>query len=355
MLKHWFLDAEMINSDPASVTFKTSEGESIQINKYFLFLYDAFYQSVLNEIMVENIVFIFEGVTLNELILLREQIYRKHLQCGAHSHLAKENQLKESEADPNIDGKTQDTGENKDDLENSENISSDGSLILACPFKCDEVPEGSWTVDTLFAHIFSKHRCDVKNNFFVSIDTFIDKLGSELSSFKCALKCERSVKNYSDLRALKTHYHRCHEEDPVICSNCGESFQNSIAHSAHNQKCHVDKKECDLCPGKTFKNLYQHVYWFHNKERKLECEAEGCSLKFRDIFDLRTHTRVVHNKEKPFVCDKCGIKMAQMHNLKVHRIKVHREKNLTFKEYKEMVRSGQHSFLPSNSEIPIAM
>ena len=352
MLKHWFSDAEMNVSDPASVIFKTSEGESIHINKYFLFLYDAFYRSILDTIIEGNLIFIFEGATLDELILLREQIHQKHLQCGAHSPRAKDNQMKESVTDPNQDGKLKD--KNKDDLETSENISSDGTLILACPFKCDEIPEGGWTVDTLFAHIFSKHRSDVKNNFFVSIDTFIDRLGSELSSMKCALKCERARMDYSDLRALRTHYHRCHEEDPVICSNCGDSFQNSMTHSDHIFKCQGVKNNCDLCPGKKVKDLRYHMYWFH-KERNLNCEVKGCSLKFKVAFELKTHTREVHNKEKPFVCDKCGIKMARIQNLKVHRIKVHREKNLTFKEYKEMIRSGQHKFLPRESEIPTIM
>ena len=106
MLKHWFSDAEMNVSDPASVIFKTSEGESIHINKYFLFLYDAFYRSILDTIIEGNLVFIFEGATLNELILLREQIHQKHLQCGdPHSPRAKDNQMKERVKDPNQDGK----------------------------------------------------------------------------------------------------------------------------------------------------------------------------------------------------------------------------------------------------------
>ena len=165
--------------------------------------------------MDEGLVFIFEGATLDDLTLLREQIYQKHLQCSDHSQLLEDHQKNEMYEDikglikreSDKDGKdenkedTNDTNkatesdedgklqeQDKDVLATFKDNSSSDSLTLECPFNCDEVPGSDWTVDTLFAHIFSKHWSDVKNNFFVSIDTFIDRLGSELSSFKCALK-----------------------------------------------------------------------------------------------------------------------------------------------------------------------
>ena len=92
-----------------------------------------------------------------------------------------------------------------------------------------------------------------------------------------------------------------------------------------------------------------------HEEKKFECEVDGCKLRFITTADRKKHIKVVHKKEKPFVCDKCGIRMAQLFNLKDHRIKVHREGKLTFKEYKEMIRSGNHNFVPKESEIPIYM
>ena len=75
-------------SDPASVTFKSCEGKSIEVNKYFLFLYDAFYRSILNENIEESLVFIFEGASFDEIIVLRDQILQKHLQCIDHTQIS---------------------------------------------------------------------------------------------------------------------------------------------------------------------------------------------------------------------------------------------------------------------------
>ena len=173
----------------------------------------------------------------------------------------------------------------------------------------------------------------------------MDRLTSKLSSKKCALKCKRSGNVYSDLVALKTHYYRCHAEEPVICTNCGDTFTNPMTYKDHTRSCHVQTKECSLCDGKAFKFIKNHMKRFHG-EKKIKCQLDGCSLKFTDNTELKKHTRIVHKKEKPFVCDKCGTKMAQFLNLRDHRMKMHRQDRLTYKEYKEMIRSGQHTFLP---------
>ena len=77
--------SHLVNSDSACVTFRSYDGRSIKINKYFLFLYDAFYKSILEDNMEESLVFIFEGATFDELILYRDQVHQKHLQCVDHS------------------------------------------------------------------------------------------------------------------------------------------------------------------------------------------------------------------------------------------------------------------------------
>ena len=354
----------------------------IQVNKYFLFLYNEFYRSILDECMDEGIVFIFDQATLDDLTLLREQIYQKHLQCSDHSQLLEDHQKNEMNEDikglikreSDKDGKdenkedTNDTNkatesdedgklqeQDKDVLATFKDNSSSDPLTLECPFKCDEVPDSDWTVETLFAHIFSKHWSDVRNNFYVSIDTFIERLGSELSSQKCAFKCEIS-RNYADLRALRDHYHRCHTDEPVICSNCGDSFKNSKTYYGHTRHCHAVQKTCDLCNnGKTYKRIYHHMYQHHNREKNINCEVEGCSISVKRLHELEIHTRIVHKKEKPFVCEKCGTKMSKFQNLKIHRKKVHSEKFFNFNDYKEMIKSGQHNFVPKGSKIPKIM
>ena len=351
---------DIFDSDSACVKFKTcDDGRSIQVNRYFLFLYDAFYKSILKENMENSLVFIFEGATFDELNLLKEQIYQKHLQCGDHSESSKDDQKNERNEDTNdivkaIEPYDEATKQSKDTNIAEDKISLD-SLLMECPFNCDEVPDTGWTADSLFAHIFSKHRSDVKNNFYVSIDTFIERLGSELSSQKCAFKCEIS-RNYADLRALRDHYHRCHTDEPVICSNCGDSFKNSKTYYGHTRHCHAVQKTCDLCNnGKTYKRIYHHMYQHHNREKNINCEVEGCSISVKRLHELEIHTRIVHKKEKPFVCEKCGTKMSKFQNLKIHRKKVHSEKFFNFNDYKEMIKSGQHNFVPKGSKIPKIM
>ena len=100
--------------------------------------------------------------------------------------------------------------------------------------------------------------------------------------------------------------------------------------------------------------MKRHMRQAHG-ENKIKCNEDGCSLKFFRNADLKNHTRVVHKKEKPFVCDKCGTKMARFFNLIDHRIKVHKEINITFKEYKDMIREGHHNFISKDSKIPIYM
>ena len=353
----------LVHPDPTCVRFKSCEGKSIEINKYFLFLYDAFYRSILDDRMEESLVFIFDGASFDELIVLRENILQKHLQCIDHAQISNQKMDIEdckinSVSDPSqvLSNETNYNPEKRNFDEDHENRNVDDDLILECPFNCKDVPESKWTPDLLFAHIFSKHDDDVKNNFYVSIDTFIDRLALKLSGKQCAFNCKTGYV-YSDLTSLKFHYYRCHAEDPVICTNCGDSFKNPMIYKSHTRDCHVLKKDCDLCgDGKTYKYIRMHMKHCHGeREKKFKCHVDGCSLKFFSQVDLTKHTRVVHKKEKPFVCDKCGIKMAQFFNLKDHRIKVHREGNITFKEFKEMIRAGQHQFLSKESEIPSYM
>ena len=373
------LPTRLVNPDPACVAFKSCDGRSIEINKYFLYLYDAFYRSILEDNMEDSLglVFIIEGATFDELILLKDQIHQKHLQCVDQS----KNQISDSTyenpelskpsadstyenpelskpstdstfEEPELSKPKPSTDLTNEDPEVSEHQSFDDSLILECPFKCEFIPDSPWTSDILFAHIYSKHASEVKNNFYVSIITFMERLTSKLSSMKCAFQC-KSGTVYPDLAALKIHYYRCHAVEPVICSNCGDTFTNPMTYKSHTRDCHVQTKECSLC-GKEFKCLRLHMKHFHG-EKNIKCQVDGCSIKFTQKTDLNKHIRTVHKKEKPFFCDKCGIKMAQFINLKDHRIKVHRQDKITYKDYKEMIRSGQHQFLPKESEFPVYM
>ena len=148
MMKHIITEGSSKICDPSCVTFKACDKKSIQVNKYFLFLYNAFYRSILDECMNEGIVFIFEGSTLDELILLKEQIYQKHLQCGDHNQLSEDHRKNESKEDTNDtnkaiesdeDGKLREQDKEKDVLDTFKDNGSSDSLTLECPFNRDEM------------------------------------------------------------------------------------------------------------------------------------------------------------------------------------------------------------------------
>ena len=149
----------MLRSDQACVTFRSCDGRSIEINKYFLFLYDAFYRNILDANMEESLVFIFEGVSFDELTVMKDKILQKHLQCVDHSQISAENpkiDIEEcnSQSDPSPDSINDEPGV-------SGNKNLDDDMILECPFKCEDIPETKWTFDLLFAHIFTKHDIEV--------------------------------------------------------------------------------------------------------------------------------------------------------------------------------------------------
>ena len=101
-------DPGLRSPDAACVTFRSCEGKSVLINKYFLFLFNPFYRSILEELIEESLVFIFEGVSFEELILLEKQIHQKHLLCSDPTPLCDDD--KNNDNDNDDDQKTEHSG-----------------------------------------------------------------------------------------------------------------------------------------------------------------------------------------------------------------------------------------------------
>ena len=62
-------------------TFCTAKGESVEVNKYLLLLYDEFYQNIIGEKIEEQLVFIFDCYSFEELEQLRNRVVLKHFKC----------------------------------------------------------------------------------------------------------------------------------------------------------------------------------------------------------------------------------------------------------------------------------
>ena len=342
-----------VESNSSVLFFSTIDGEFVKVNRYFLFLFDGFFRELLLKLpenTLDDLVITFEGHTLDELTTLKNRITSKHFECKEHHEVSDKEKPK-----PNIDGDTlldselkQKPSEIKEEV--SENCKDE--FNLQCPFNCDQVPESIWTPDSLYAHIYCKHYSEAKENYHISFDTFIKKLSLKISR-KCALDCEVKCRDFSE---LKVHYYRCHVDDPAICDDCGKSFKNQKRYVDHRIKVCLNKgAECNICKdGKKHKDLNGHLLYFHSSP-SVKCTEENCSRAFKKVFEMKKHKRRVHNKEKPFVCDKCGTKMNGFANLNSHRLKVHGVKFSSFKEYTSKVQSGTHDFLPANSKIPTYM
>ena len=338
------------------VSFRTSEGEGIEVNKYFLFLYDEFYRNIIEEKIEEQLVFIFDGYSFEELKQLRKTVVLKHFKCRDTCQNSNNDQASKEKVSQHDDTGIVNIKSNNQPVLTEEKVSEYKdvceNIVLECPFKCEHNPELDWTVDTLYAHIFCSHSNEVKSNIFVSIEAYLTKLKSKISN-KCALNCDESKKKNAPYFDLKTHYYRCHveEQELRVCDNCGQTFRNLIALKHHVYFC-KQSKECSICgDGKKHKHLRDHIYYVH-KPREIKCPEEKCSKTFRKNDELQRHIRTVHRKEKNFVCDKCDTRMSKFANLSDHRLKIHGKKFSSFNEYKQMITSGKHPSLSPEAVIP---
>lgn len=339
--------------DPTFAIFSTSDGRSLQVNKYFLQIYNVFYNDIIksHDDGMHQLSFIHEGILFNDLEQLTLDIHTKHDNCGAvesKSGKCDENLqdvVKEvSEAPPKVD---------KNEIVNAKDGHNDNrkecnleNSNLSCPFQCSD-SDKEWTVDSLFAHLHIIHYNEVETNISVSIETFLDKLKRKISNI-CALGCGNHIR-----KMLDSHYKVKHVENPIVCDYCGQTYQNKYKLMDH-ARYKIDKPVvCETCR-KVYKNPYvlrKHILAVH-EQRQFPCANQNCKKIFPSEHSRKKHVKIVHEKLKPFKCDICGVSMAQFSNLKDHRGKVHHmEKYTSIHQYREIISSGNHPFIEKDSPI----
>ena len=336
--------------DPTFVIFSTSDGQSLQVNKYFLQIYNVFYNDIIksHDDGMHQLSFIHEGILFNDLEQLTLDIHTKHENCGAMESKSgkcdknRKDVVKEfSEAPPKVE-KIEIVINPKDG--HNDNRKEDN---LSCPFHCSD-SDKEWTVDSLFAHLHIIHYNEVETNISVSIETFLDKLKRKISNI-CALGCGNHTR-----KMLHSHYKTKHVENPIVCDHCGQTYQNKYKLKDHSRVCDKTKPVvCETC-SKVCRNPYalkRHIHSVH-EERKFPCTNQNCTQIFPNEQERKQHLQIVHEKLKPFKCDICGVSMAQFTNLKDHRGKVHHmEKYKSIHQYREIISSGNHPFIEKDSPI----
>ncbi|KAL1332889.1 hypothetical protein HN51_061656 [Arachis hypogaea] len=130
--------------------------------------------------------------------------------------------------------------------------------------------------------------------------------------------CGKVFKFASKLRKHEDSHVKLQSVD-VVClePGCMKHFTNNQCLKEHIESCH-QYVTCDTCGSRQLKkNIKRHLRT-HEADKSLaefKCEFKGCSCKFSSKSNLVTHKKVVHFKEKPFVCGfpDCGLRFAYKH------------------------------------------
>jgi len=117
---------------------------------------------------------------------------------------------------------------------------------------------------------------------------------------------------------LKKHTDMVHEGKKHICPICGVGFHSPTYLKTHITSVHEGKKpyKCELCDTccSQKSGLRLHMKKVHNAE-KIQCPK--CD-KMISSYNLLTHTKRVHDKIFPFLCNTCGFKATSNGVLKRH-------------------------------------
>ena len=377
----------MLPFDPTFVIFSTFDGQRLEVNRYFLQIFNGFYKDILKDYndILEPLIFFHEEMSFNDLKKLALEINTRHDSCVEQMDMNEEvkEKVEENKTKNETDcGKVkldlgrkcedsfdktalkteeQNTELSKIDCEgstaskNETNENSRNSIalnfILKCPYCSESERNTEWTSDKLFAHLHTKHYKELESNISISLDTLMAKLRRSVSN-RCALGCRRDFKAY-----LVEHYKIKHVEDPRICDHCGQSFQNKGTLKFHIRAAHGPSVVCDTC-NKVCGNLVKlkvHKRYIHSGKKVL-CTYQDCTMAFPNKMDRKKHIKVIHEKQKPFRCDVCGVSMSSFSNIKDHRSKVHKmEKYSSIHYYREIISSGKHPFIDKDSPLAQAV
>ena len=65
----------------SSVSLVSSEGKLVKVNKYFLLLYNGFYNRLLSQLDMDDVTILFDDVSFSDLLSFQENVHGKHLTC----------------------------------------------------------------------------------------------------------------------------------------------------------------------------------------------------------------------------------------------------------------------------------
>ena len=138
------------------------------------------------------------------------------------------------------------------------------------------------------------------------------------------ITCELCKKTFKKLINLQLHLEKVHEinSKPVVleqenppesykCLQCTREFVSEEALMKHVDE-HINEKAKPVEKKPVARNLQPA------KDNEVKATCPQCNQTFRRLFNLKTHINRVHNKVKPYKCDKCDKAFATNSDLKQH-------------------------------------
>ncbi|CAG7838492.1 unnamed protein product [Allacma fusca] len=150
--------------------------------------------------------------------------------------------------------------------------------------------------------------------------------GADQPRLYCAVEgCSRQ-KPFQSTDDLECHRLKVHEgvSKPYRCSQCELSFADEHGRRKHLQFVHLQTRGrvCEVC-GRRFPDIHNlNIHSAsHSSERPHQCKE--CDASFKIERSLKTHVKRVHRNERPHSCDRCGKSFYTGFKLKNHIQSVH--------------------------------
>ncbi|XP_055382207.1 zinc finger protein 658B-like [Condylostylus longicornis] len=137
---------------------------------------------------------------------------------------------------------------------------------------------------------------------------------------------DKGNSNNSNVDVLSTELDLL-DEKYFQCNICEKYFSSKRARARHIRQKHSENLDlpshkCSTC-GRFFKNLWNlnahEVTHLSKTDRKLY-DCPQCSKQFTSEAHMQDHIRVIHKKEKSFICELCGAAFGRSGNLFDHRL-----------------------------------
>ncbi|XP_018394258.1 PREDICTED: zinc finger protein 91 [Cyphomyrmex costatus] len=179
-------------------------------------------------------------------------------------------------------------------------------------YKCKLCEDKFRLKQHLGKHVIAKHCNDERY-----------KSNKHLYAGGVSYKCKTCNKEFKYESALYRHERTHNGEKPFECEYCGIRFSQKTTLEQHVVAHHFNEERY-----KSNKHIYTGGVSF---------KCRTCNKEFKYISALRRH-EIIHNGEKPFECEYCGIRISQKNNLRRHIVRKH------FNE--ERYKSNEHLNAP---------